>query len=89
MEHSEKATRETIVSLVANPTPGIWIVLYSRIRSWNGGALLGAMNRGAIGWVRMCLVCGGVGGMGGWGGGLDGSALADLTHLHTRTPKRN
>lgn len=36
---------------VANPTPGIWIVLYSRIRSWNGGALLGAMNRGAIGYV--------------------------------------
>jgi hypothetical protein len=87
VEHSEKATRETIVSLVANPTPGIWIVLYSRIRSWNGGALLGAMNRGAIGYVRVWCRWVDVGGYFGWVcGWMDGMGVCWLiSHTYTQS----
>ena len=45
MEHSEKATRETIVSLVANPHPGVYLILYSRIRrQWNQGGGVGLLG---------------------------------------------
>lgn len=55
MEQSERTTRETIVSLVANPTPGIWVVLYSRIRSWHHMGLL-QRSRAALGDDRLSSV---------------------------------
>lgn len=55
VEQSERTTRETIVSLVANPTPGIWVVLYSRIRSWHHMGLL-QRSRAALGDDRLSSV---------------------------------